>query len=184
MNKSKFSIAMKALAVNSGIELTKDILNLYYETLKNFSDEQFDSGVKKTLLTWEYNRMPPIATIKKNIEQDGNVRLEDKAEIQVSLVLKTMKDHPYFIDARQMSEMTGKMEVKTIKNPPPVFEDPITQNLMTSRWPFDSWRENILVDEIKWWTKEFKEAYKSFSRESLNLMGQIEACDGIKKLLQ
>lgn len=158
MNKDKFSAAMKALAVNAGTELTKDILSLYYETLKRFTDDQFDSAVKKILLTWKYNRIPPIAVIVENIEQNGPQRIEDRAEIQATYVISCIGQNY------------------------PVFSDPVTAHLMSRRWRWNTWAPAVLESELKWWAKEFKDAYRAFSGPDTTL--QIEEMPELRKLTE
>jgi len=183
-DEKRFVQIMLGVADNARDTITPEGMAFRFSALKQFSIEQIEAAALKIVYARKYTKMPPVAEFVEAINGNVSDHIEDAAEVQVSLVLKLMKEHPYFIDVQAIDVMTDKMVIKTIKNTPPVFEDPITQNLMTNRWPFNSWRENILVDEIKWWTKEFKEAYKSFSRESMNPIGQIEACDGIKKLLK
>jgi len=156
MNEKRFMAAMKALAVNAGVELPKDVLTLYFKALKHIPDQEFEQGIKDVLLSWEYNRIPPLAVIIKAIKGDTKNQIEDRAEIQATFVISSIGDYGI------------------------IFEDPITQHLMSTRWPFRSWGTSVLESELKWWVKDFKEAYRAFSGSETPLM--IEVTPELKKL--
>ena len=61
----------------------------------------------------------------------------------------------------------------------PKFNDPITNYLMTRRWPYQNWAKDILESEIKWWVKEFCEAYKAHDGDPEIL---IEGSPEIRKI--
>ena len=158
MDEKRFAAAMKALAINSGVELPKDVMTLYFKALKHIPDAEFEKGVKKVLLTWVYNRIPPLAIIVEAINGNKENQLADRAEIQATFVISSI----------------GKYDT--------VFEDKITKHLMSTRWAFKTWGSQVLESELKWWVKEFKDAYIAFSGPETPL--QIEATPDVKSLLE
>jgi len=156
MNEKRFTAVMKALAVNAGVELPKDVLTLYFKALKHIPDQEFEQGIKTVLLTWEYNRIPPLAVIIKAIKGDPKKQIEDQAEIQAAHVI-------------------GCIGIFR-----PDFTDPVTAHLMLRRWKWIAWSTTVLESDLKWWAKDFKEAYRAFSGPETPL--QIEAMPELKKL--
>ncbi len=154
----QFAIIMKALAINAGVDLTEDVLKLYRAALKGFSIEQISSAVKGVLLTWRYNRMPPLAVIIDYIDGPP-VKIEDKALVEANKII----EHLNFNGARTH----------------PRLDDPITKYLMTRRWPYQNWVANVLESELKWWVKEFCEAYRAHDGDPEKL---IEGPAEIRKL--
>ena len=160
MQYERFVVAMKALAVNAGVDLPKDVLNLYFKALKNIPTEDFEQGIKKVLLTWEYNRIPPLAIIIKAIQGNEPGQIEDNAEIQATHV------------------------ISCIGQKKPVFSDSVTAHLMVRRWPWHRWAPTVLESELKWWVKEFKDAYRAFSGSETPLQIEGSMPAEIKKLAE
>ena len=59
----------------------------------------------------------------------------------------------------------------------PKLEDPIAKHLMTKRWPYYEWASTALESDLKWWVKEFCEAYNSYASM------EIAAPEDVKKLI-
>jgi len=139
-DKIRFTAAMKALAVNASVEITKDTLRLYFEALKDFDISEIETGTHKLLLEWEYNRMPPLSALVKKI-QGEQPKIEDRALVEANKIL----DHLRLYGATKWPEMS----------------DPITRQLMSTRWHYLKWAGQVVESELKWWVKEFVEAYQS-----------------------
>jgi len=157
LDEKRFSAVMKALAINAGVELTRDILVLYRGALKEFTIEQIEKAAKKILLTWEYNRMPPLKIVIDKI--DSKIQVADRARMEADRIVS----HLNFNGANVL----------------PKLNDPITKYLMTRRWPYHNWAANVLESELVWWVKEFIEAYKS---HDVAPDGLIEGPEELKKL--
>lgn len=164
MNKetdsTRFALIMKTLAINAGVEMSKDILSVYFEALKGFTIEQFEEGAKKVLLTWEYNRMPPLSILTKNITNDTQ-QVEDKTLVVATKIVS----HLNTWGSSKYPDLSG---------------DPITKHLMSTRWPYGKWASEVLESELKWFIKEFCAAYRAFSETDVPI--QIEAAPEVKKL--
>ena len=139
-DKIRFAAAMKALAVNAGVEITKDTMRLYFETLKSFEITEIETAAQKLLLEWEYNRMPPLSALVKKI-QGEQPKIEDRALVEANKIL----DHLRLHGAGVCPEMS----------------DPITRQLMTTRWHYQTWAGQCVESENHWWVRQFCEAYRS-----------------------
>ena len=163
MDHKEFAGLMKAMAINAGVELEKGTLMLYYETFKNIATiDEFREACKRVLMTWKYSRLPPIAVILENIG-DKPQQIEHKAVVEANRILAHLKEW----GSRKW----------------PVLDDPVTKYLMTRRWYYPSWSQNLLESEEKWWVKEFVEAYQAHSAADDAL--QLEDVpDRIKPLIE
>ena len=117
-------------------------LELSYQALKKYSLNQITKAVSTLLISHKYNTMPTIADIAGTIDQaGGKIPVEDKAEIQAGLVLEYLR--------------TCGREAT------PMFPDPVTRHLMSTRWRYRQWAATVSESELKWFRKEFCEAYKA-----------------------
>jgi hypothetical protein len=139
-DKIRFAAAMKALAVNAGVEITKDTMRLYFETLKSFDISEIETAAQRLLLKWEYNRMPPLSALVKKI-QGEQPKIEDRALCEANKIL----DHLRLYGATKWPEMS----------------DPITRQLMSTRWNYQTWAAQCVESENHWWVRQFCEAYRS-----------------------
>lgn len=158
-DKIRFAAAMKALAVNASVEITKDTLRLYFEALKDFDISEIETGTHKLLLEWEYNRMPPLSALVKKI-QGEQPKIEDRALVEANKIL----DHLRLHGATKWPEMS----------------DPITRQLMTTRWYYPRWAANCVESENHWWVRQFCEAYRSTN----TVNPALEIPDRVRPLLK
>lgn len=154
-DKIRFTAAMKALAVNASVEITKDTLRLYFEALKDFDISEIEAGTHKLLLEWEYNRMPPLAVIVKAIN-GAQPRIEDLALVEANKILDHVRQH----GATRWPELS----------------DPVTRRLMTTRWYYPRWAANCIESENHWWVRQFCEAYRATDsvQPALEIPGQVK----------
>ena len=160
-DKKEFSGIMKALALNSGVEFTNDSLRLYFAALETFTIEQVRDGAKKVLATWEYSRIPPIAVLIKAINNEPAI--EDKALTAAHNIVSHLKSH----GSKIRPDLSG---------------DHTADWLMKYRWNYTSWASKVLESELKWWVKEFCEAYRAFVKTDVPI--QIEASEKVKALTE
>lgn len=158
-DKDRFKDLMKALAIDSGADITKATLRLYFEVLKSYTIEQVEQSAIDVLKAWIYPRMPPLAVIIRNIE--GEVQpIEDKALVMANQIVSHLQQW----GASKYPDLTG---------------DPIAQELMARRWNYKRWAANVLESELKWWVREFCDAYRAYSGSD-NV--QIEAPEDVLKM--
>ena len=164
MNKNdlkKFSSIMWALAEDFGGKISKDSLVLRFAALEEYTINQI-SQAGTWLLKNREQTFPAVPTTREiiiAIEKIDNpqaaISIEAKSEIQLQLVLSKLK-----------SEGGGA----TVD-----FNDPVTQELMTRRWPYNQWASTVLESEVKWFCKEFKELYKVYDKNKVVELGLLEA---------
>jgi hypothetical protein len=141
-DRAAFAAILKGLMINSSVKYStleeeKAVYKFYFEALKHLELKDIDSAAKTILLKWKYNRLPTVAEILFHTPQYALP--VDLAEIQAGNVIEFLNRY-------------GASKV-------PDFKDPITEHLMTRRWPYLDWAKNIYTSQLVWWRKEFKEAY-------------------------
>jgi len=160
-DKIEFAKVMYGLAGNFGGQISKDDLSLRFEVLKEYSlDEIKQAGI--WLLKNREQTFPAVPTTREIIiavEKIDNpqaaISIEARSEIQLQCVLNKLRTEGSNSDVD--------------------FNDPVTQELMTRRWPYNQWARTVLEDEIKWFCKEFKELYKVYDKNKVVELGLLEA---------
>lgn len=145
-NKREFVATIKALAVNAGVEITADVSKLYFEVLKEFSIEEIQLAVISLLKTWEYNRIPPLSILRREITGKGQ-SIDDKAVLIASSIISHLR--------RRGSKTALNLE-----------GDNIAIELMRDRWPYHSWAETVLEKDLDYWAKDFCRLYHAMSRRN------------------
>ena len=158
-DKIRFAAAMKAVAINAGVEITKDTMRLYFETLKSFDISEIETAAQRLLLEWEYNRMPPLSALVKKIQGEPP-KIEDRALVEANKILDHLRLHGAGVW--------------------PDLSDPVTRQLMTTRWHYLTWAAQCVESENHWWVKEFCEAYRSTNAVNPTL----EIPDRVRPLLK
>jgi len=156
-DEPKFAQIMLGMADNFRDTITKEGMSMRFDILNEFSIDQVEAAARKIMATRKYTKMPPVAEFIEAINGNQANQVEDRAEIQATYV------------------------ISCIGQKHPVFNDPVTAHLMLKRWNWSTWAPAVLESELKWWAKEFKEAYRAFSGSETPL--QIEAAPEIKKLI-
>ncbi len=124
--------------------------------------DQIRKAALKILKTRTISKMPTFAEFLEAISGSK----KDKAQVQADIVLKMLR--------RNGSQAK------------PDFDDPVTVHLMSSRWQWERWARTVLEDEIKWWRKEFIEAYQSYTGrpEMINEVKRIAAPEQLRQLTE
>jgi hypothetical protein len=140
-DKTKFFEIMTGLAENFSAQFSGPGLKLRFDALSQYDITQIETAAVKILHSRDKMGMPTVAEFVKAIE--GDRKPEDAAVNQVNEILKQIRD-------------LGSYRT-------PAFSDPVTASLMKSRW---SWRSvcSMTETELKWFAKEFSEAYQSAER--------------------
>lgn len=171
-DEKRFVQIMLGMADNFRDTITKEGMAMRFDMLKQFSIQQVDQAAKKIIMVRKYTKMPPVAEFIEAIQGNHQNQIEERAEIQATVVLERLRNFEAYEIAPGLWSNNEK---------PHTFEDPVTQFLMTKRWPFLNWKASLLESEVKWWVKEFKEAYRAFSGSETPL--QIEAPEELKQLV-
>jgi len=141
-DKLGFSEVMIGLAENFSAQMTKPGLLLRFNALSAHTLEQVKKAAVSLIMQRERMGMPTVAEIIKEIEGPAK-NPADMAALQVADILKQIRE-------------LGSYRT-------PSFVDPVTKAIMSSRW---SWRAVCAMTEaeLKWWAKEFIEAYQAMDR--------------------
>jgi len=154
LNKEKFIQLLTGLCEMYSKPMSEFILDIYYETLKNYTYEQVNSAMVNIVKTNKYNTLPKPAEFIEWIEGSK----EDKAYLAWTLAHKAIKEHGYY---------------NTVE-----FEDPVISHVIQELggWLLFS---DIKKEELPFWEKRFREFYKVIEKrgvkEPVKLMGFIEA---------
>jgi len=163
-DKERFAVAMFGLAEEFGGSLTKNNLQLKWESLKRFPIDHITKAISylSENRTKTYPLVPTIREIIEAIEIIQQPQLaigsDNMAEIQANEVLAFLYENG--------------------SGAAPVFMDPLTQSLMTTVWPYGSWGKTLTEKDKSWWRREFIKTYKVYSDtartfDRLNIPGQF-----------
>ena len=160
-DKKQFAEIMYGLAeAYPNASISKSWLRLYFEALGAYTVEDIKQAAISLLQTRTYPTMPTIAEIIQHTPGQKQITAQSKAQIEADKIISHLN-------------MYGSTRL-------PEFTDPITEHLMTGHWPYQNWASKVLESELKWWTKEFCEAYQSYDEAGHVL--QIEAPEKVLKL--
>ena len=161
IDSKEFAEVVFGLAANFGVKIPDGLLEIWHDTFKadGISLEQIRFAAGKIIRSKKdgYGRMPTYAEFIEII-QGGNK--EDKALVIANEIIVHLRTYG--------SRVCPKL-------------DSIAKHLMIKRWPYPEWSSMVLEDELKWWTKEFCEAYNAYSARDVPL--KIEASQDVKKLV-
>jgi hypothetical protein len=140
-DKKYFAEIMQGMADNFRDSITSQGLLMRFKILSEYSISQVEAAAITVMRNRKYTKMPTVAEIIEAID-GAPAQIEDKALTEANKIIAHLKTYG-----------AGTQ---------PDLSDPITKNLMTGRWPYQSWAESVLEKDIVWWVKEFCAAYKSF----------------------
>jgi hypothetical protein len=152
MNKKQFLNVMNKAAIVYDTELSKQKLDIYWRLLKQYTESEFSKAMNTVLRTSKF--FPKPAEIIELI--DPQPEIADIALEQAHNIISHVKQYGSSVW--------------------PDLSDPVTEHLMTRRWPYPSWAADLVQSEEKWWVKEFCEAYHSFNK--IEYPGQLKQIAG------
>jgi len=162
-NKISFKEFMAGAGEIFDKQVTPILSKMYWKSLEPFTDEQCRKAFNLAIERCKFFPKPAelielIRGSSKQIEQEK----DDKALIIANEIME---------QARRYSP-----------GHPLKLNDPIAQHLMTSRWPYHNWATTVLESELKWWVKEFCEAYNAYSATGVPM--QLEVSERLKSLIK
>jgi hypothetical protein len=149
-DKIRFAKIMAGMADNFRDTITKDGMRMRFEMLSTFTIEEVEAAAKHIMATRKYTKMPPIAEFLEAMNGRAPA-IEDQALTQANYIVAHLKEFG-----------AGKF-------PPDL--DKTAKHLMTKRWPYYNWGAMVIESELKWWVKEFCEAYRAHA--SCNTVGGL-----------
>jgi hypothetical protein len=167
MTKEQFSKILVAMAGNFGATIQPATLDVWFSLAKGdgLTYEQVAKAAAHIMRTKTngYGRMPTYAEIVQAIQGEPP-KLEHKALAEANRIIS----HLHYNGATSWPELS---------------KDPITKHLMATRWPYKTWASQVLDSELKWWAKEFVEAYQAHEATSGGHIA-IEAHEQARPLLE
>jgi hypothetical protein len=154
-DRARFAVLMYGMADNFRDTLTEAGLKFRWDALKSYSLDHIERAVMHIIRTRRFTKMPTIADFVEAI--DGNS--DDVAEVQAHHVLCMVRQCGVY----------GS----------PVFDDPVTSELVSRRWTWGSLCSMPERDQ-QWFVKEFVQAYRSYQR--LEVVPQLEGPNRFKQL--
>ena len=139
LNKKVFTSSFIGLCELFEREATESLGGMYYDQLKDMSDDEFRSAINKVCQSVTFHKMPLPAEIR----QSAFGKLEDRATLALVKV------------ERAVREVGGYSTI--------IFDDPIIHKVISS---FDNgWIGicDMTVEEWTWARKDFVRMYQAFS---------------------
>ena len=123
---------------------------------------QIKTAAVEIMRTRKISKMPTYAEFLEYVHGSADSEAQAQADVVVD-VLRSQGSHP------------------TIK-----FSDPITQHLMSRRWPYKQWASSVLEKELVWWRKDFVAAYADLRRNpaSMAKAKEIASGPGLKQIVE
>ena len=141
LDKKLFWNYFLAMTELTGKKPSKALAKIYYETVKNLTNEEFERAAKVLLSTYRYAKIPSPAEILEIVHGDP----DDRAQLAAELVLKAIETY-------------GQYESVN-------FEDPIINCIIANQqggWPAFC---QVTYEEWKFKRQEFIKLYKSYLRK-------------------
>lgn len=137
--KSDLTKILYMLAEVFSANMSEPLIDAWTAVLidERISIEQVRAAAIQIMKTRKYTKLPTPADFLDMLKPQENNK--EIAETQADDVLDALRGlGPYTL---------------------PNFKDPITQELMTRRWPWRTFCMELMSDHVKWWRRDFVEAY-------------------------
>jgi len=147
-DKKKFYTAiMGTWQILRADKINEAVVNVYFETMKDYNVDDVVNAFSISLKTCKF--FPRPAELIEIIEQSSGqkqISAKSKSEIQADIVLKKLR----------YEGRNGTVD----------FADPVTLHLMSSRWKYTTWASNVIEADLKWWRREFCDAYQAYAEQN------------------
>lgn len=145
MTKEQFAKLIFAMAGNFGAEVQPATLDVWFAMAweDGITYQEMQAAAQKIMRTKAegYGRMPTYAEILEAIR--GRLpKIEHRATAEANRIIAHLN---HYRDAKVWPDLI----------------DPITKHLMEQRWPYEQWASRVKEEELKWWAKDFIEAYQA-----------------------
>lgn len=142
-DKKEFALIWYGLADNFRDEITSEGLRFRFTALKEFTLAQIKEAAHRIVRSRQYTKLPTIADFIIAIEGDQKELVSIRAEEQATEVLQKVRE-------------IGSYQT-------PEFKDEITHELVFNRFGWN-YICGIQTDQVSFFIREFKEAYKNYSK--------------------
>ena len=154
-DKQRFGVLMMGMADNFRDTMTEAGLRFRYKALKEYTIDQLEQAAMQIIRNRKYTKMPTVAEFVEAIDGSG----ADHAELQAHQVLCQIRECGAYRS--------------------PVFNDPVTQAIVSRRWTWGSLCTMPITDH-QWFVKEFVHAYRNYRR--LETVPQLDGPARLKQL--
>jgi hypothetical protein len=156
LDYKKFAQSIAALGEMFDKQMSKGVVDIYYQTLKDLSDQEFDSAINTVAASQTYNKMPLPAQLRETVRP----------------VINPDEEAIFAFDVF----MRGK--ARTGPYVSVIFDDKTIHDVVMA---FGGWNDICMIPESDWKyrRKEWLETYKVFRRSPrtdtpMKLIGIIE----------
>jgi len=150
-NRKVFKEFMVGLGLTFDKEVSEPLMEIYWNALKQFTDEQCRAAFNKSVVQCKFFPKP-IELIE--LTGSGPGKIEDIAQVQADLVIKSIR------------QIGGYQSVD--------FRDPVTKSVITNC--YGGWiklcEEQLEADE-KWLRKDFVKYYQAYRRQGIQTRGHL-----------
>ena len=136
----RFSRALGTLAEVHDKKMSPTLIKTYFSALSKLNIVQVEKAISRAITSTRFFPKP-VELIELAVGAEPQI--EDKALVEAGYIIAHLQRHGAHVY--------------------PAIEDPITKYLMSRRWPYQKWASQILDAELKWWEKEFCDAYRAHS---------------------
>ena len=157
-NEKMFKEYIAAISELHSKQISKTTARIYWETLADYSDEQCNRAFDLAIRTLKF--FPKPAELIELIPGEV-VSIEDRA----LAVANSIVSHLNQWGASKHPDLKG---------------DSIAMELLDRRWPYKRWAATVLESELKWWVKDFSEAYRAYSESGAQPL--IDGPEELKKI--
>ena len=155
----RFSKALGVLTELFDKKLSPVAIKAYFNSLDKFTINQVEAAISQSMVKCRFFPKP-VELIE--MITGGQKQIEDRGLVEAHKIVSHLQAYgaKYY----------------------PQLDDKISQRLMSRRWPYHRWAASVLESELKWWVKDFTEAYNAYTSTEEPL--KIEAGPKIKKLTE
>ncbi len=136
----RFSRALGTLAEIHDKKMSPTMIKTYFSALSRLNIVQVEKAISRAITTTRFFPKP-VELIE--LAGGGEPQIEDQALVEANEIIAHLQRHGAHV--------------------PPPLDDPVTKYLMSRRWPYQKWASQMLDAELKWWAKEFCDAYRAHS---------------------
>ena len=168
-DRNKFEEMLVGIADAYDKKLSPPLINLLWNLVKKYPDEQVVSGLNRMIRERTYQTFPKPGEFVQYIEGKtaiDNLALEEKAEVAWQTVVKAMSDHGAWQSV--------------------IFDDKVTMGVVEA---IGGWRELCMTetDKLVWKQKEFVKLYCIDKKAGIDrgvdkLIGNFELTNGERGL--
>ena len=141
------------------VELTANTIELYHQCLEDYHLDLISQAATTHVKTSKW--FPKISELIR-LMKPHTPRIESKSTEQAAIVLQAIRSYGY--------------------NHEPIWNDPITNYLLKSRFNWKSLCNTLTEEEEKWFVKNFNEAYLATADISQVDIKQLDAPEQFKQL--